>query len=70
MVNIMKRDNPCRAVCREDPATGWCVACLRTGEERRRWYQADCEYLRAQYTAEYPQRLATCGWDPKDHLAV
>lgn len=66
----MHKYSPCRAVCREDPETGWCVACLRTGEERRRWHQAGCEHLHTQYANEYPIRRQQCGWNPDDQLAV
>lgn len=29
--------SPCISVCRLDPATGWCVGCLRTIDEIARW---------------------------------
>jgi len=29
--------SPCISVCRIDPATGWCVGCLRTIDEIASW---------------------------------
>jgi predicted Fe-S protein YdhL (DUF1289 family) len=29
--------SPCVDICKLDGRTGYCVACLRTGEEIRRW---------------------------------
>ena len=29
--------SPCISVCRLDPATGWCVGCLRTIDEIASW---------------------------------
>lgn len=29
--------SPCVGVCRLDAETGWCIACLRSGDEIRRW---------------------------------
>jgi predicted Fe-S protein YdhL (DUF1289 family) len=29
--------SPCTKVCKIDPATGWCLGCLRTGAEIGAW---------------------------------
>jgi len=29
--------SPCNSVCRMDPATGWCLGCLRTIDEIAEW---------------------------------
>ena len=33
--------SPCIGVCKLDPDTGYCVGCLRTGEEIMAWPGAD-----------------------------
>ena len=30
-------ESPCNRVCTIDPVTGYCIGCLRTGEEIGRW---------------------------------
>ena len=36
--------SPCRAVCKMDEATGFCVGCLRTLGEIAAWGQADEDF--------------------------
>jgi predicted Fe-S protein YdhL (DUF1289 family) len=33
--------SPCTGVCRLDPATGWCVGCLRSLDEIAAWGTLD-----------------------------
>lgn len=38
--------SPCTSVCRMDPASGWCVGCLRTIDEIASWSTMDDEARR------------------------
>jgi hypothetical protein len=49
--------SPCISVCRLDPATGWCVGCLRTIDEIAAWGTLG-DARRAQVMAELELRRA------------
>ena len=49
--------SPCISVCRLDPATGWCVGCLRTIDEIAAWGTLG-DARRAQVMAELALRRA------------
>jgi predicted Fe-S protein YdhL (DUF1289 family) len=47
--------SPCISVCRLDPATGWCIGCLRTIDEIAAWGSMG-KARREQVLAELPAR--------------
>ena len=48
--------SPCIGVCRLDPKTGFCVGCLRTGEEIMAWPGADAAERMAMLSRLPPRR--------------
>jgi len=43
----MAVESPCNAICRIDPASGYCAGCRRTIEEIMGWPTADDDWKRA-----------------------
>ena len=52
--------SPCTDVCRLDGRTGYCVACLRTGDEIRRW-QKMTDHQRRRILEDTKRRQAQLG---------
>lgn len=53
---IMRKNDPCIAVCRFDGRTGWCVGCGRTIPEIRAWMKLT-PFRRTALLRELPARV-------------
>ena len=51
--------SPCTSVCSLDPATGWCVGCLRTIDEIAAWGRLD-DAGKGTVLMRLPSRRAEC----------
>jgi uncharacterized protein len=49
--------SPCIDICRFDRRTGYCIACLRTAEEARRWRKMT-DHQRRRILADNQRRRA------------
>lgn len=58
--------SPCRGICVQDTATGWCTGCGRTLHERKHWHQLDEETQLNLIRRELKDRLKSIGHWPMD----